>query len=380
MHTPFARPFAARTLASLLAILAVSAGAQPAAGQPDPQKAAQAAGAAKDDGSMLPTLRFPGGTVDEYIAAVQKASRVPFNIISHPSAAHITLPPISIDNAEPIYAFEAIDGMTSETDSGVWVVNVVLADSPYEGVSSVRAQFLAEPANLGATLGSTEVLDLSAIVKPEQAQGEGLRLDDVLAAVTTAVEQANSNVAPPAQIGSPTPPKSIALQPKIALHRETSLLFVTGTPDQIRAASQVIQRLTARGTSWSTMTEVVQRANEADREWFVSQLTVALRGVEGASITASDNDNSLVTVTTPGNAKLAVELLGRYLLSPEVQAQRTQRVLEEVIERTRLATRVESLTQELATSRQAHLGREAELRAENQRLRDQLEAARTQGK
>lgn len=128
------------------------------------------------------------------------------------------------------------------------------------------------------------------------------------------------------------------------------------------------------------MTEVVQRANEADREWFVSQLTVALRGVEGASITASDNDNSLVTVTTPGNAKLAVELLGRYLLSPEVQAQRTQRVLEEVVERTRLATRVESLTQELATSRQAHLGREAELRAENQRLRDQLEAARTQGK
>jgi hypothetical protein len=152
------------------------------------------------------------------------------------------------------------------------------------------------------------------------------------------------------------------------------------TPDQIRAASQVVQRLKARGASWTEMTELVQRANEADREWFVSQLNIAMRGVEGTSIAASDSDKSLVTVKAPANAKLAVELLGRYLLSPEVQSQRTQVTLQALVEQTRLQTRLQILEQELASARQSHLGREAELRAENQRLRDQMETLRAPGR
>lgn len=380
MHTPFARPLTARTFASMLAMASLAAIAPTITAQPDAEPAGEEAATAQGDTSLLPMLRFPGGTVEEYIAAIQQASRVQFNVIVHPSAANARLPAISIVSSEPIYALEAIDGMTYESEGGLWNLTTTLAQSPYEGVSSVRATQQMQSAQRGATNASTEVLDLSEIVKPERAQGAGLSLDDVLAAVTMAVEQANANGAPAAPMGSPFPTAPAALQARIALHRETGLLFVTGTPDQIRAASQVVQRLTARGVSWTEMTEVVQRANESDREWFVSQLNIAMRGIEGTSISASDSDKSLVTVKTSEDAAMAVELLGRYLLSPEVQSQRTQVTLQALVEQTRLQTRLQILEQELATTRQSHLGREAELRAENQRLRDQMEALRTPGR
>ncbi len=380
MHTPIARPLTARTFASMLAMASLAAIAPSIAAQPDAEPAAEQAAAPQEDGSLLPMLRFPGGTVEEYIAAIQKASRVQFNVIVHPSASNATLPAISIVNSEPIYALQAIDGMTYEREGGLWNLTTTLAKSPYEGVSSVRASQQMQSARHDATRTTTEVLDFSEIVKPERAQGSGPSLDDVLAAVTTAVEQANANGAPDAPIGSPFPTTPATVQAKIALHRETGLLFVTGTPDQIRAASQVVQRLKARGASWTEMTELVQRANESDREWFVSQLNIAMRGVEGTSIAASDSDKSLVTVKAPANAKLAVELLGRYLLSPEVQSQRTQVTLQALVEQTRLQTRLQILEQELASARQSHLGREAELRAENQRLRDQMETLRAPGR
>ncbi len=364
----------------MLAMASLAAIAPTITAQPDAEPAGEEAATAQGDTSLLPMLRFPGGTVEEYIAAIQQASRVQFNVIVHPSAANARLPAISIVSSEPIYALEAIDGMTYESEGGLWNLTTTLAQSPYEGVSSVRATQQMQSAQRGATNASTEVLDLSEIVKPERAQGAGLSLDDVLAAVTMAVEQANANGAPAAPMGSPFPTAPAALQARIALHRETGLLFVTGTPDQIRAASQVVQRLTARGVSWTEMTEVVQRANESDREWFVSQLNIAMRGIEGTSISASDSDKSLVTVKTSEDAAMAVELLGRYLLSPEVQSQRTQVTLQALVEQTRLQTRLQILEQELATTRQSHLGREAELRAENQRLRDQMEALRTPGR
>ncbi|HLP82962.1 MAG TPA: hypothetical protein VK157_01310 [Phycisphaerales bacterium] len=364
MRMSFTRSLSARTLAAMMTIAAAGTHAT---GVQDQQEQVQDE---QQAASMLPELRFAGGTIEQFVKALKDASRVPFNVVVHPSAAGAAIPPISIDNSEPMQAILAIEGLTFERDAAMYSLDVRMAHSPYEGVSSIQATRVMSAMPATAINTTTDVFDLSSIVKPADASGNGLTLDDVLAAVTIAVEQANSSAMPPISPMVVQPSEQLVAKAKLSLHRETNLLIVTGTTDQIRAAGQVVTRLQQRRQGWTTLTDVSIAATGEEKAWLLSQLTVAARYTEGMTIREPKEDASTVVVSVPADLSQGAALLGRYLLSPEVRADRTQRMLEAAVVQTRLETRAEALEREIARAQAMLAEREAKMREENDRLRD----------
>lgn len=366
MQLSFTRSLSARTLAAMMMIAAAGTHA---IGVQDQQEQVQYEPQAA---SMLPELRFAGGTIEQFLKALKDASRVPFNVIVHPSAAGATIPPISIDNSEPMAAIQALDTFTFERNGDTYSFTVNMGTGPYDGVSTIQATRVMNSRTATVLNTTTDVFDLSSIVKPSDARGNGLTLDDVLAAVTIAVEQANASAMPPPSPMVVPPTEQLIAKAKLSLHRETNLLIVTGTSDQIRAAGLVVTRLQQRQQGWTTWKDVTIAATGEEKAWLLSQLTVAARYAEGMTIREPKEDASTVIVSVPADLSEGTTMLGRYLLSPEVRADRTQRMLEAAIVQTRLETRAEALEREISRAQSMLAEREAKLRDENDRLRDMI--------
>lgn len=372
MRLSFTRSLSARTLAAVMVILTAGTHAIGVQDQHDQLQDEQQD--QQQATSMMPELRFAGGTIEQFLKALKDASRVPFNVIVHPSAAGATIPPISIDNSEPMAAIQALDTFTFDRNGATYSFTVNMGTGPYDGVSTIHATRVMNSQTAPVLNTTTDVFDLSSIVKPSDAKGNGLTLDDVLAAVTIAVEQANANAMPPQSAIVVPPTEQLIAKAKLSLHRETSLLIVTGTSDQIRAAGQVVARLQQRQQGWTTLKDVTIAATGDEKAWLLSQLTVAARYTEGMTIREPKDDASAVVVSVPSDLSQGAMMLGRYLLSPEVREGRTARTVETAVEQARLQAQVRSLENELDRTQQSAAGREARLLAEIDRLREALTA------
>lgn len=368
MRLSFTRFLSARTLAAMMMIAAAGTHAIGVQDQPEQLQDEQQAA------SMLPELRFGGGTIEQFLKALKDASRVPFNVIVHPSAAGAAIPPISIDNSEPMQAIQALDAFTFDRNGDTYSLSVQMGNGPYDGVSTIQATRVMSRLPATVLNTTTDVFDLSSIVKPAGASGNGLTLDDVLAAVTIAVEQANASAMPPPSPMVVPPTEQLIAKAKLSLHRETNLLIVTGTSDQIRAAGQVVTRLQQRHQGWTTLEDVTIAATGDEKSWLLSQLTVAARYTEGMTIREPKDDASSVVVSVPTDLSQGAVMLGRYLLSPEVRDGRTARTVEAAVEQARLQAQLRSLENELDRTQQSAAGREARLLADIDRLREALAA------
>lgn len=152
-------------------------------------------------------IDFPGGTIAEYVEAVAEAFGGA-NAVIQPGAEDMSVAPVKLTQVRRVDAL------------------IVL-----------QAVARAEPTRRIQVIPSTEIVQIGLATRPSSAPQEvrvwslqrltdsGAKAEDVLSAIETAI-----NLVPG--------------EPQIKFHRETNLLMMRASIDQLDAAQQVLQALT----------------------------------------------------------------------------------------------------------------------------------------
>lgn len=172
--------------------------------------------------STLVTLNFPGGTLEEFVQALETASEGPVNLVM-PGYGNVPVPAIrvtqvnlaqvfgAITNADPRIRFQPASRDTSST---VWAVQ--LADHR-------TTQQIARSFSVERLLEKYSINDITTAIKTawdmmREADGASL----------PSSSRYWIEVAPP---------------PELRFHQETQLLIIRGTPDDLNQATNVIEQL-----------------------------------------------------------------------------------------------------------------------------------------
>ena len=188
-----------RTMLSLVAASVLCAApngrAQPASNPaaPPPQQA-----------EARVSIRFPGGSIAEYTAAVKKAFPGA-NIAVAPGVELVRIAPVELTSVNFNEAMFAIPTLSESPVSVDWFSTTALVD----GAAAVR-----HGREQRAELRVWPMSQLLTQVKPE----------DALSAIQTAVDMVQQGA-------------------EIKFHKDTQILLVRGTPDQLDAINQVINRM-----------------------------------------------------------------------------------------------------------------------------------------
>ena len=215
---------------------------QAASGQSAPEQGAP---------ELTLTVKFPGGTASEYIAALKTSASFPVNIVLSPSAREVKLASIELEDAEVFTAVAAIKAATNG-DGGDWLIQQLgvytgqirtPAGQPAFGVdyrhnlepSGTRRNTPKQPNQSAAASDPTTELQVSVnsvrelLLEPgpEGTKG-GMRPETVLSAVQAALDLASETDGPP---------------PEVRFHPEAALLIVRGTFDQLSVVRETLQSL-----------------------------------------------------------------------------------------------------------------------------------------
>lgn len=194
---------------TFLAAAAVLAATGLAAAQTDPH--------ATQPGPGI-TVDFPGGTVNQYIAALKKASGgIPVNAIVSEQAGDQVLPAISLKSVTAYTALTAIESAAGRGEGG-WAVHPIV-DPGTNSIGAITVDFIANDRG-GRTL---EVFSTQELL----TDGSGLSPDVMLTAVDTALQMESGG-------------RSKA---EVMFHKDSGLLLIRGTGPQVHAVSQVISCL-----------------------------------------------------------------------------------------------------------------------------------------
>lgn len=230
------RPFATLCPAALLSALLLTTGA--GAQQTDEARRAReveavAAKAAADaevrrsTNSPVVTLKFPGGTVADYVKALSGAGS--FNIVVRESAQMVPVPPIELTSADADAAVKILSGLAA-ADRPADIVTVQRAgggrDDAALPVYVVDRQTSNSAPPLNASRAMSLVENVSDLVE------SGLKPDDILQAIETAVLLFNDE----------------AKAPEIRFHEPTGLIIARGRGEHIEAIAMVVNGL--RGSTW----------------------------------------------------------------------------------------------------------------------------------
>lgn len=178
-------------------------------------------------------LDFAGGTIAQYITAVQESTGRPFNVITSPEIAAMRLGPVRLRSASSTVVVEAIIAALVDRDERVQLRTQSLAHGGAESYT-IRAERLPATAMPGSPFARSDRTDLvgtysiATLVNPPADDPEAKRLprEDVTKAIEAVLRL----------VASPTPPK-------ILIHPETSLLVVQGTGEHLSLAEGVIKQL-----------------------------------------------------------------------------------------------------------------------------------------
>jgi hypothetical protein len=198
--------------ASLLAVAAaafvlVNPNALPADDNPLPRSTATLTTARPPPGV---TLNFPGGTLAQLIAALANSGSN-FNLIGEPGDLSATIPPLSVRNANTFAFAQALDSLLQAdalTLGGDWSSNVFTVEK--------------RPAD---EKGASGTLTQSCQLSPE------LKLQPI-DAIVDAIRSAWA-------LDPAHDPKALRLQ----FHPATRLLLISGPPEGVRIALNVIRHL-----------------------------------------------------------------------------------------------------------------------------------------
>lgn len=206
--------FAATAFAAILAIAAPAL----AQSESDPSGANRG----------LLSLDFPGGTLADYGAAIQKAAGWA-NIVMDPQASEVRIPKCELRSVSVLSALQAASEMVEQIDAQVGiVVNVIhqSGGSPINTVDVQRARS-APPEVVEAKTDRYTVISIREIVAPPSGAA-GMKPEAILTAIDTAVGLMG---------GGP--------QAVIKYHSDTGLVLMQGTLNQVNVVEQVVERIRA---------------------------------------------------------------------------------------------------------------------------------------
>jgi hypothetical protein len=172
-------------------------------------------------------LDFPGGSPNELVAAIQKATGHPLNAIVPIAYASLKLPPLKMKGVDVAQLFKALELASSSNrlilDGNSNIYNQATFGFRTEGAvsdDSVWYFFISsqqyQPPKVSRIYLLTPYLD------------RGLTVDDITTAIQTGWKMLGA---------SPTP--------VLSFHKETKLLIAVGDPNQLQTIDQVLGALSA---------------------------------------------------------------------------------------------------------------------------------------
>jgi hypothetical protein len=172
------------------------------------------------------SVEFAGGTVAEYVAALRKAAGPsPVNIVVSEAAAQVRLAPVSLKSASVWNAVHVIQAAAGGSALGHWQVGPAFEGAPtaesLSGTPVFAVNFYPRegPAGAGRFL---EVFSIQSII-----EGEGATPEVLLTAVETALKLEGDG----------------ASRAEVKFHKDSGLLLVRGTKQDVRAVEQVVERV-----------------------------------------------------------------------------------------------------------------------------------------
>lgn len=176
------------------------------------------------------SLEFPGGTLDQYARALRAtAGESPVNILYSREVGEIEVPPVSLKQASVYGAMQSLmriaatkqgQSLVVETQAGVITVAV---SNMYNATSVFRSNEAERPM-----LEVMSIRDLLESADPQAKEGTTLPADTVLTAVTQALEMMS---------------KDNLKAPTIKYHKESGLLLVSGSPNQVHVVNQALSAM-----------------------------------------------------------------------------------------------------------------------------------------
>jgi hypothetical protein len=165
-------------------------------------------------------LNFPGGTPNELVAAIQKATGRPLNAIVNPEDANSQLPPLKMSGVTVPALFEALrEASVRHKFVGEFYNQVRLGFEAHGKASDDAVWFFRVDVDPPPPKGSRFYL-----LAPYLEQG--LTVDDITTAVQTAWK-----------LRGDTP------QALLNYHKETKLLIAVGYPSELSTIDAVLQAL-----------------------------------------------------------------------------------------------------------------------------------------
>ncbi len=245
-----------RTSTALFVLSGLLASAAPAPAQSPPEQAGSRSQLSKNAGPVV-SIDFPGGTINDFIKAVQKAAApAAVNVIRPAEAASVQAPPISLRNVTVKTALESLRFAFQDSGEHRFQVEDFGGDAGSEPVYAVRygrmsSRAAAPPPADDRTIEVFSIRDLIEPTNPGADPSGTISRDHILSAVDTALRLDDRQ--------NETPPE-------IKYHQDTGLLIVRGTGEQVNLIRALLLRVRDDAKS-----------RRSDAEVFGSQL----RGLEG---------------------------------------------------------------------------------------------------
>ncbi len=195
----------------LLAVLLLGAFTQTRAAESSPPGQAEHAAAAQQHPAAPEeqtfSLDFPGGSIADLLQAIEKVTGQAPNVIVSKNEANVSIPAFKVGGI----TFSTLARALTAAGAGVWMQN---SSNSWAVLTANRSP--QSPENR-----SVSVYSIASLLKTHT-------VTDIVAAIQLALEMAPSTDAPKAVI---------------RYHKETSLLLLSGTQEQIGLATRVLNAL-----------------------------------------------------------------------------------------------------------------------------------------
>ena len=168
----------------------------------------------------LVSLKFPGGTVADYTAALKKAAG-DVNIIVALDAREVAMPAVELTAASVEAALRVLDGKTF--NNGERFVKLIVRDASM-GQPGEQTIFNVDAQVGGRSIDSPQTSRVWAI---GPILNSGAKANDVLTAVQTALDLLGKQYAPA----------------QLKFHEATGLIIARGSSEQMESIEQVVRQL-----------------------------------------------------------------------------------------------------------------------------------------
>ncbi len=166
-------------------------------------------------------LKFPGGTVEEYVEAIRDTVN-DVNIVVMPEATELYLEPFDLHQVDLYAAINLLQGLSEKTTSKTVTIITELTEAwstTAKDIIVVQAKVHEHSVSIPKTHLVISVSDLF--------QEDGFTHEDMATAIETAMSISSD----------------IYDEPDVRFHEETGLIIARGHPDQMATIEQVIDQL-----------------------------------------------------------------------------------------------------------------------------------------